>query len=223
MSYDLLANLNAGERERLGPGSWILRGFALPDVDAVLAAIATVTDASPPRHMVTPGGHAMSAALTNCGPLGWVSDRRGYRYSALDPVTGQPWPAMPPALRKLAVEAAAQAGYPGFRPDACLVNHYAVGARMGLHQDKDERDIAAPIVSMSLGMAATFLFGGEARGDATRRVRLEHGDVVIWGGVDRLRYHGIAPVRGHAHPQLGEQRINLTFRTAAWDEDGPRS
>lgn len=214
MSFDLFANHNAGERDILGPGTTVLRGFALPEVDAILAAIDTVVRAAPPRHMMTPGGRAMSAALTNCGPLGWASDRQGYHYTGIDPTTGQPWPALPPALATLAETAAARAGYAGFAPDACLINHYAPGARMGLHQDRDERDLAAPIVSVSLGMTATFLFGGLRRSDPAVRIRLEHGDVVIWGGPDRLRFHGVAPVRGHAHPRLGEQRINLTFRKA---------
>ncbi|MBU4609248.1 DNA oxidative demethylase AlkB [Achromobacter sp. GG226] len=214
MSFDLFANHNAGEREAIGPAAVVLRGFALTGVADVLAAIDTVVRCAPPRHMITPGGHAMSAALTNCGPLGWASDRRGYRYTGIDPQSGLPWPPMPPALTALAASAAEAAGFPHFAPDACLVNHYAPGTRMGLHQDRDEQDLDAPIVSVSLGMTATFLFGGLRRTDPSVRIRLEHGDVVVWGGPDRLRFHGVAPVRGHAHPLVGERRINLTFRKA---------
>jgi len=186
----------------------------LPWVDALLPALAGIAAAAPPRHMVTPGGFTMSVALTNCGALGWTSDRRGYRYSATDPGSGQPWPAMPEAFARLAREAAMAAGFAGFAPDACLVNRYQPGARLSLHQDRDERDYGAPIVSVSLGMCATFLFGGHARTDPTVKVPLSHGDVVAWGGPDRLRYHGVMPLKDEPHPLLGCQRINLTFRKA---------
>jgi len=164
--------------------------------------------------MVTPGGFTMSVALTNCGALGWTSDRRGYRYSPTDPLSGKPWPPMAPAMLQLAREAAGAAGFDGFTPDACLVNHYLPGTRLSLHQDKDEGDYAHPIVSVSLGMDATFLFGGLQRAGRPQRVPLHHGDVVVWGGVDRLRYHGIAPLADSPHPLLGSRRINLTFRCA---------
>ncbi|MDO5623096.1 MAG: DNA oxidative demethylase AlkB [Pseudomonadota bacterium] len=211
---DLFGGPSPGERERMGPCALVLRGWALPHVDAVLPAIAQVQAQAPFRHMTTPGGFTMSVALSNCGCWGWVSDRRGYRYSRVDPVSGQPWPAMPAALYHLAREAAQAAGYPGFAPDACLINRYAPGARMSLHQDKDERDLSAPIVSVSLGMGATFLFGGHARTDKAARLALHHGDVAVWGGEDRLRYHGVMPLEGPPHPLLGSQRINLTFRQA---------
>jgi alkylated DNA repair protein (DNA oxidative demethylase) len=198
----------------LGPQACVLRGFALPWVARLLTALAGVEQAAPPRHMVTPGGLAMSVANTNCGALGWVSDRRGYRYSATDPESGQPWPAMPTALAELALAAAAAAGFAGFAPDACLVNHYRAGTRLSLHQDRDERDHAAPIVSVSLGMPAVFLFGGLARADKPARVPLQHGDVVVWGGVDRLRFHGVLPLKEFPHPLLGAERINLTLRQA---------
>jgi alkylated DNA repair protein (DNA oxidative demethylase) len=203
-----------GAREALGPGAFVLPGFALPFVDELLPAIDALQQRAPFRHLVTPGGFTMSVALTNCGALGWTSDRRGYRYSPTDPDTGQPWPAMSDAFQCLAREAAATAGFDGFVPDACLVNRYAPGARLSLHQDKDERDYGAPIVSVSLGMPAIFLFGGLARGDKAVRVPLRHGDVVVWGGEDRLRYHGVLPLKEEAHALLGAQRINLTFRKA---------
>ncbi|WP_395315727.1 DNA oxidative demethylase AlkB [Variovorax sp. UC74_104] len=201
-------------REPLGTAAFVLPGFALPFVDELLSAIRAVEAQAPFRHLVTPGGFTMSVALTNCGALGWTSDRRGYRYSATDPDSGRPWPAMPEALSRLAREAASAAGFDGFAPDACLVNRYAPGARLSLHQDKDERDYGAPIVSVSLGMPAVFLFGGHARADKAARVPLAHGDAVVWGGEDRLRYHGVLPLKDEPHPLLGPVRINLTFRKA---------
>lgn len=201
--------------EQLGPHAWVLRGCALPHVAEILVAVAAIESASPFRHMLTPGGHTMSVALTNCGALGWTSDRQGYRYSATDPLTGQAWPAMPATLLRLAREAAAQAGFGQFTPDACLINRYAPGARMSLHQDRNEQDFSAPIVSVSLGMPATFLFGGRQRSDPVSKVTLVHGDVAVWGAGDRLRFHGVAPLKDKPHPLLGSQRINLTFRKAA--------
>jgi alkylated DNA repair protein (DNA oxidative demethylase) len=200
--------------ERLGEGAVVLRGFALPRDRDLLNAIDVVEANAPFRHMETPGGLHMSVALTNCGALGWTSDRRGYRYTTHDPQTGRAWPAMSTALCRLAQDAAAQAGFPGFVPDACLVNRYAPGSRLSLHQDKDERAYDAPIVSVSLGLPAVFLFGGKARSDKAARVPLVHGDVVVWGGPDRLRYHGVSPLKDGQHPLLGAQRINLTFRRA---------
>ncbi|BAC48228.1 alkylated DNA repair protein [Bradyrhizobium diazoefficiens USDA 110] len=167
---------------------------------------------SPFRRMTTPGGYQMSVAMTNCGERGWITDHTGYRYDPVDPRTGVPWPAMPPAFRDLARRAAEQGGFTGFAPDACLVNRYEPGTRLSLHQDKDELDYAAPIVSVSLGLPATFLFGGMARSDKPRRFRLVHGDVVVWGGASRLAYHGVAPLADGEHALLGRQRINLTFR-----------
>lgn len=203
-----------GGRVVLGPQSVVLRGFALPVMDALLAGVDAVTAQAPFRHMETPGGYTMSVALTNCGQLGWTSDARGYRYARIDPLSGQPWPAMPQAFLQLAQAAAAEAGFPGFEPDACLVNRYTPGTRLSLHQDKNERDYDAPIVSVSLGMSATFLFGGQARTDSTVKVPLRHGDVAVWGGVDRLRYHGVMPLKDEPHALLGRQRINFTFRKA---------
>ncbi|ADP18614.1 alpha-ketoglutarate-dependent dioxygenase AlkB [Achromobacter xylosoxidans A8] len=203
-----------GGRVALGPQAVVLRGFALPVVDALLAGVDAVAAQAPFRHMDTPGGYTMSVALTNCGQLGWTSDARGYRYARIDPLSGQPWPAMPEAFLRLAQTAAAEAGFPGFEPDACLVNRYEPGSRLSLHQDKNERDYGAPIVSVSLGMPAMFLFGGDQRTDKASRTPLFHGDVVVWGGVDRLRYHGIMPIKDLPHPRLGSQRINFTIRRA---------
>jgi alkylated DNA repair protein (DNA oxidative demethylase) len=173
-----------------------------------------VTAAAPFRHMVTPGGFRMSAAMTNCGAAGWVTDRKGYRYTATDPETGRHWPPMPPVFHDLAVSAAAQAGFDGFMPDACLINRYEPGAKLSLHQDKDERDFGAPIVSVSLGLPAVFLFGGPQRTDRQLKVPVSHGDIAVWGGPARLAYHGVMPLKDGEHPMLGRQRINLTFRKA---------
>jgi alkylated DNA repair protein (DNA oxidative demethylase) len=200
--------------EVLAEGAVVLRSFALPAEAALLDGLQRVVAQTPLRHMVTPGGYTMSVAMTNCGALGWVSDRRGYRYDAVDPDTGLAWPPMPAAFAQLAAEAAAQAGFAGFAPDACLVNRYEPGARLTLHQDRNERDFDAPIVSVSLGLPVTFLFGGPSRGDKAMRVPLRHGDVAVWGGPARLRYHGVMPLKGGRHPLLGAQRINLTFRKA---------
>lgn len=165
--------------------------------------------------MVTPGGFRMSVAMTNCGGYGWITDRKGYRYANTDPETGKPWPPIPAVMQALATEAAAQAGFPNFEPDACLINRYAVGARMTLHQDKNEVDFGQPIVSVSLGLPATFQLGGRERTDKASRIRLEHGDVLVWGGPARLLYHGILPLKAGYHPAFGAFRINLTFRRAA--------
>lgn len=204
----------AGEPQVLAPGAVLLPGAALDDAPALLAAIRDVLARAPLRQMVTRGGFKMSVAMSNCGALGWISDRRGYRYAPLDPERDAPWPAMPPVLQALATTSATRAGFAGFVPDACLINRYAPGARMSLHQDRDERDLTAPIVSISLGLPAIFLWGGATRGAPAQRVPLRHGDVVVWGGVDRLRYHGVLPVAPGTHPATGDCRINLTLRKA---------
>ena len=200
--------------EVLEPGAMVLRGFALEQAADLLRAVEQVAAQAPLRHLVTPGGLRMSVAMTNCGALGWVSNRSGYRYDPIDPDSGQSWPAMPRRLRKLAGDAAQAAGYPGFVPDACLINRYAPGTRLSLHQDRDEGNYAHPIVSVSLGIAAMFLWGGAQRADKARRVALMHGDVVVWGGPARLRFHGVLPLPDGSHPLTGAHRINLTFRKA---------
>lgn len=200
--------------ELIAPGAVLLRGFAADVAEALLQALAPLVVAAPLRHLVTPGGHTMSVAMSNCGALGWVSDRAGYRYDRSDPLSGQPWPAMPACFVDVALRAAAESGFAGFQPDACLINHYEPGSRMSLHQDKDERDLSAPIVSVSLGLPAVFLFGGLQRNERPTRYRLAHGDVVVWGGASRLAFHGVAPLADGDHAQLGRQRINLTFRRA---------
>jgi alkylated DNA repair protein (DNA oxidative demethylase) len=199
-------------QEVMAERAMLLRGFARAIDFDLIAALREIVAQAPFRHMVTPGGHTMSVAMTNCGSQGWVTDRSGYRYDGIDPETGKPWPAMPESFRDLARRAAAQAGFDGFAPEACLVNRYVPGAKMSLHQDKDELDLAAPIVSVSLGIPATFLFGGLSRSDKPRRYRLEHGDIAVWGGPSRLMFHGVAPLADGEHPLLGRQRINLTFR-----------
>ncbi|MDM0074254.1 DNA oxidative demethylase AlkB [Variovorax sp. J2P1-59] len=201
--------------EPLEPGAMVLRQFARSYEAALLDAVRRVIDQSPLRHMVTPGGFRMSVAMTNCGDLGWVSDRTGYRYDAIDPEAGRPWPRMPAEFSRLATEAAAQAGFDGFVPDACLINRYEAGTRLSLHQDRDERDHSQPIVSVSLGLPAVFLFGGPKRTDKTRRIPLAHGDVVVWGGPARLHHHGVLPLKEGLHPFIGDCRVNLTFRKAA--------
>jgi alkylated DNA repair protein (DNA oxidative demethylase) len=201
-------------QEIMAEGAVLLRGFAKPIEDDLIAAINDIAGQAPFRHMMTPGGHRMSVAMTNCGNFGWVTDRTGYRYDTLDPETGKPWPAMPASFLELAARAADRAGFAGFSPDACLINRYQPGARMSLHQDKDEQDFDSPIVSVSLGLPATFLFGGLKRTDKPRRFRLEHSDIVVWGGPTRLAFHGVAPLAEGEHGRMGRQRINLTFRRA---------
>ncbi|UVJ46046.1 DNA oxidative demethylase AlkB [Pseudomonas sp. LS1212] len=199
---------------QIGTHAWVLKGFALPYVEQLLQALATIEAQAPFRQMITPGGFTMSVALTNCGALGWTTDRRGYRYAANDPESGQPWPAMPAVFLQLACAAAAAAGFADFVPDACLINRYVPGARLSLHQDKDEHSYDHPIVSVSLGIPAVFLFGGHTRSDKAQRIGLMHGDIVVWGGEDRLRYHGVLPLKPAEHPLLGARRINFTFRKA---------
>lgn len=214
---DLFAAAGLAEEaqdQAIAPGAVLLRGFALPFAHDLLAELNDITAQVPFRHMTTPWGAAMSVAMTNCGEAGWLSDRAGYRYDPIDPQTGRRWPAMPGCFRELARGAADRAGYADFLPDACLVNRYAPGTRLTAHQDRDERDYAHPIVSVSLGLPATFQFGGPRRRDPLRRFAVRHGDVVVWGGVSRLAYHGVAELKPGEHPVLGSQRVNLTFRHA---------
>ncbi|MEW5561458.1 DNA oxidative demethylase AlkB [Enterobacter asburiae] len=199
-------------QEPLAPGAVILRRRALADMDSLMAGIRDVSAQSPFRRMITPGGYTMSVAMTNCGNVGWTTDRHGYLYAGIDPQTQKPWPDMPEVFLVLAQVCALEAGYVDFRPDACLVNRYAPGAKLSLHQDKDEQTLSAPIVSVSLGLPAVFQFGGLKRNDPLQRVLLEHGDVVVWGGESRLFYHGIQPLKEGQHPVTGAFRYNLTFR-----------
>lgn len=202
------------ENVQIAPGAMWLQGFALSVDRQLLADLGRIDAVSPFRHMLTPGGRRMSVAMTSCGTFGWVSDQSGYRYDSRDPLSGEPWPPMPAAFAELATAAAAQAGFARFMPDSCLINRYEPDARLSLHQDKDEHDFDAPIVSVSLGLPAVFLFGGTRRSDAAQRLSLKHGDVVVWGGPSRLRYHGVLKLAEGRHPVAGAHRINLTFRKA---------
>ena len=214
MTADLFDSVAEAQpsREDIADGAVLLRGFARPIEHDLIAAVHAIVAQSPFRRMTTPGGYQMSVAMTNCGERGWITDHTGYRYDAIDPRSDAPWPAMSLVFRNLARRAAEQGGFVGFAPDACLVNRYEAGTRLSLHQDKDELDFSAPIVSVSLGLPAIFLFGGMVRSDRPRRFRLLHGDVVVWGGPSRLAYHGVAPLADGEHALLGRQRINLTFR-----------
>ena len=202
------------ERQEILKDVVLLRSFVMPVENEVLPALASVMQLAPFRHMMTPGGFAMSVATTSCGDLGWVSDKKGYRYAASDPLTNKVWPQMPASFKQLATQAACIAGFENFAPDACLINRYQLGARMGLHQDKDERDFSQPIVSVSLGVPAMFQIGGFARTDKAMKLSLYHGDILVWGGESRLRFHGVMPIKTGYHPALGGSRINLTFRKA---------
>jgi alkylated DNA repair protein (DNA oxidative demethylase) len=211
--FDAVPDIRPSQ-EAMAGGAALLRGFAKPVESDLIAALREIIAQAPFRHMSTPGGHQMSVAMTNCGNAGWVTDRSGYRYDGIDPDSGKAWPTMPAAFRELALKAAAAGGFEGFSPDACLINRYQPGARMSLHQDKDEHDFGAPIVSVSLGLPAIFMFGGLRRADKPRRFRLEHGDIAVWGGPSRLFFHGVAPLADGEHMLMGRQRINLTFRKA---------
>lgn len=197
----------------LDKGASVLSGYAADDAVALLAAVAAISESSPFRRMATPGGR-MSVAMTNCGSAGWVADQTGYRYVAEDPLTGRPWPAMPDGFTSLARAAASAAGFADFSPDGCLINRYEPGSRLSLHQDRDERDFSAPIVSVSLGLPATFLWGGQKRSERSRRIPLFHGDVVVWGGPARKTFHGVLALVEGAHPLTGSVRYNLTLRRA---------
>ncbi|MBU2099157.1 MAG: DNA oxidative demethylase AlkB [Gammaproteobacteria bacterium] len=214
MNLELFDNneQNFPQHLSIGPGTIYLSEFLRQDETDVLCAIRSVTSVSPFRHLTTPGGKQMSVAMSNCGALGWVSDHAGYRYQAFDPLTNHPWPAMPAVLLTLAQKAALAAGYKNFQPNVCLINRYETGARMGLHQDRDERNLTAPIVSFSLGLPATFIWGGHQRTGSTQRFTLKHGDALVWGGEDRLRFHGVAPLKAGQHALTGAYRFNITFR-----------
>ena len=209
-----LASPTAPQVQSLARGAMILRGFALRAAPALITAVADIDGRAPFRRMVTPGGWPMSVAMTNCGHVGWVSDRRGYRYDQFDPESERAWPAMPSMFADLATAAAAASGYPAFDPDACLINRYEPGTRLTLHQDLNEHDTSQPIVSVSLGLPAIFLWGGQRRADRPRRVPLLHGDVAVWGGPSRMTFHGVDSLKDGDHPLTGAIRLNLTFRKA---------
>jgi alkylated DNA repair protein (DNA oxidative demethylase) len=212
---DLFAAIDAVlASQKIAEGAALLHGHALPFEKGLLKGLRTIIAQAPFRRMVTPGGFVMSVAMTNCGAAGWVTDRSGYRYDRHDPESGLPWPPMPEAFRAAANSAAFEAGYPDFVPDACLINLYEAGARLSLHQDKNERDLSKPIVSVSLGLSAIFQFGGNNRTDPVRKYALRHGDVAVWGGPSRLSYHGVLALKDGEHEKLGRRRINLTFRGA---------
>src|SRR5215472_1324354 len=202
------------DAQELAPGAMLLRAFAASEAATLLTALQEVTGRSPFRYMTTPGGYRMSVAMTNCGECGWVTDETGYRYDAVDPATSARWPPLPLVFREVATSAAAAAGFSGFAPDACLISRYQPGARLSLHQDKDEIDLESPIVSISFGLPAVFLLGGHRRSDRPLRVSLAHGDVAVWGGPARLRYHGVMPLKDGHHPMLGAYRLNLSLRKA---------
>jgi alkylated DNA repair protein (DNA oxidative demethylase) len=216
MMNDLFAGLEPQQasRQDMADGAVLMRGRALAQADQLIADIHRISSSAPFRHMVTPGGFSMSVAMTNCGTYGWVTDRRGYRYERQDPLTGETWSPMPESFLSLAVEAASEAGYPGFLPNACLINRYEPGAKMSLHQDKDEKDFSSPIVSVSLGLPVAFQFGGLQRTDPVTKYPLQHGDVVVWGGPSRLFYHGVLTLKDGIHEKAGPFRYNLTFRHA---------
>ena len=201
------------ERQALGPESWLLRHTLQTTACHLMADIHTLTATHPFQHMVTRGGHTMSVATSSYGSYGWVSDaQKGYRYASSNIETGQPWPPIPAHWLALATALAEKAGFNGFHPDSALINRYAVGARMGLHQDRDEATLAWPIVSLSLGLPARFMFGGKQRQAPVKDFTLLHGDVVVWGGADRLRFHGIRPLKAGHHSLTGPYRYNITFR-----------
>ncbi len=216
MNFDLFGDDETPMQgdETLAPGAAVLRGFATDRATELLEGIRRVTASAPFRHLVTPGGFTMSVAMTNCGEAGWVSDRTGYRYDRIDPESGRPWPPMPKAFIELAQSAAARLSFSPFEPDVCLINCYTPGTRLSLHQDRDEKGYVDPIVSVSLGLPAIFQWGGDKRSDRPQRVPLAHGDVVVWGGPSRLRFHGVLPLKEGEHPLVGRQRLNLTFRKA---------
>jgi alkylated DNA repair protein (DNA oxidative demethylase) len=222
---DLFTEVTPGvETEKLADGAFLFRRFSAESAASLVELIWQVAKVSPFRHLVTPGGYRMSVAMTNCGLAGWTSDRQGYRYTKIDPETGAAWPPMPIEFRQLAGTVAERAGFPGFKPDCCLINRYEPGAKLSLHQDRDEKSYQFPIVSVSLGLPAKFLFGGLERTERPRRFRLENGDVVVWGGPSRLAFHGIDSLADGEHPLTGRYRLNLTFRKAlAGDSPEARS
>lgn len=216
MTYDLFSDYrpNPASAQSVLPDAWLLRHYLAACEDELLLRLSEVLQSAPLQQMSLASGGKMSVQTSSCGEFGWISDQCGYRYSKLNPQTGTSWPEMPALFRRFAQEAAAEVGFGGFCPDSCLINCYPIGARMGLHQDRNERDLSQPIVSLSLGLPASFQFGGFARSGARTRVELGHGDLLVWGGQARMRFHGVLALKAGHHPRLGERRINLTFRKA---------
>lgn len=208
---DLLDDGAVAPVDVIMPEVVLLRGFVA--TAPLLLEIEAIAAAAPFRRLETPGGGRMSVAMTNAGRWGWHSDRRGYRYLECDPESGRPWPTMPAAFAALARRAATRAGFPGFEPDCCLVNRYAIRAQMGTHRDFDELDLRHPIVSVSIGLPATFLWYGAARKGPPRRVEVTDGDVLVWGGAARAGYHGVRRLTGRGEAPDG-LRYNLTLRRA---------
>lgn len=200
----------------LAEGLFLHRGAITPDDQTILVRdIAQVADFAPFRHPRTPGGHPTSAAMTNAGQAGWWSDRQGYRYLIHQPDSDRPWPSMPASFHAAVEVGTRGTPWPDFSPDACLINFYGAAAKMGLHQDKDERDFTQPIVTVSLGDAADFLVGGFARTDKTAVVRLHSGDVLVMGGPSRMRFHGVRRIHTGTSPLSAlHGRYSLTFRKA---------
>ncbi|MBM3816620.1 MAG: DNA oxidative demethylase AlkB [Actinobacteria bacterium] len=203
---------SATDSVEVAPGVVLFRGAVESAAEALLSEIEQIVAVSPLRRVMTPMGKPMSVEMTNCGSVGWVSDRMGYRYESIDPVTNQPWPTMPALFADAATEFASLAGYRDFVPDVCLINRYSPGSKMGLHQDRDENDFSQPIVSVSLGLPITFKIGGQRRTDPTVSTKLQHGDVVVFGGPARLAFHGVGTLRRGTHPLTGANRYNLTIR-----------
>lgn len=196
----------------IAEGAVLLRGWAAVNDAQWLAAVRQVLAQQPFQAAYTASGLPMSVRTSNCGSWGWAASRSGYGYTRSDPDSGRPWPEMPIFLKLQAQALASAAGYLAFDPDVCLINSYELGAKMGLHHDADEKDKAAPIVSVSLGLPCTFVWGGLQRSDPVRSFALEHGDVLVWGGASRMVFHGVRPLRAGQHHLLGAQRWNLTFR-----------
>lgn len=198
----------------LAEGAMVLRRFATPVVVALMEGVEAVVAQSPLRRLIVPNGRPMRIEMTNCGLVGWVNIDGRYRYSRVDPLTGRSWPGMPATFRRIAGAAASAAGYPDFQPAVCIINRYAVGADLQMHQDRDDTQDRQPVVSVSLGLPAIFHFGGQGRGEKPLTIPLDDGDVVVWGGASRMHRHGVAPVAPGVHPRTGAYRYNLTFRTA---------
>jgi alkylated DNA repair protein (DNA oxidative demethylase) len=197
--------------EEVHPGAVLMRGLALAEDREFLAAVDGIAAAAPLHQAYTPAGQRMSIMVTDCG------DSRAFanRWTANNPGSPRHWPPMPEVLREFAVYAASRAGFPRFRPDACHINRYQAGNKLGLHQDRHECDLTQPIVSVSFGLQCTFLFGGFERTSPARHILLEHGDVFVWGGPSRMRFHGVQPLKPGSHLLTGPYRINLTFRKIA--------